>query len=220
MRKILRICMLALLIIATVLPCNKAFASSDTFIKTASRPKYAKNAKNAEKEKTEPFIKKDSTSILTGTSDILTVFKVPDNSDISYKSSDETILTVTPGENNTCEYNGIGVGTATITIKIQEPVFLFVTNTYTLKLKVEVTPKAVSIKFRKTKYRLNIGDGRKLQYTLRPSITDEIPVFESSDNDIISVSSKGKIYAKAKGIAYITATISNGNYDTCKVTVN
>ena len=216
MRKILRICMLALLITVTGLPCNKAFASSDTFIKTArSVPRYTKNA-----NKTEPFIKRDSTSILTGTSDILTVFKVPDDSSISYKSSDESILTVEPGEDNTCEYTGIGVGTATITIKIQEPVFLFVTNTYTLKLKVEVTPKAVSVKFRKTKYKLDIGDGRKLQYTLRPSITDEIPVFESSDNDIVSVSSKGRIYAKAKGTAYITATISNGNYDTCKITVN
>ena len=215
MRKILRICMLALVVIFAALPCNRAFASSDTFIKTANGSKYTKNA-----NKTEPFIKSEAASILTGTSDILTVFKVPDNSDISYKSSDESILTVMPGENNTCEYTGVGVGTATITIKIQEPVFLFVTNTYTLKLKVEVTPKAVSIKFRKTKYKLNIGESRKLQYTLRPSITDEIPKFESSDNDIISVSSKGKIYAKAKGTAYITATISNGNYDTCKITVN
>ena len=216
MRKILRICMLALAVIFAALPCNRAFASSDTFIKTArSVPRYTKNA-----NKTEPFIKKDSTSILTGTSDILTVFKVPDDSSISYKSSDESILTVEPGEDNTCEYTGIGVGTATITIKIQEPVFLFVTNTYTLKLKVDVTPKAVSIKFRKTKYKLNTWGSRKLQYTLRPSITDEVPKFESSDNEIVSVSSKGKIYAKAKGIAYITATISNGNYDTCKITVN
>lgn len=215
MRKILRICMLALVVIFAALPCNRAFASSDTFIKTASVPKYTKYA-----TKTEPFIKKNSTSILTGTSDILTVFKVPDNSDISYKSSDESILTVEPGEDNTCGYTGIGVGTATITIKIQEPVFLFVTNTYTLKFKVDVTPKAVSVKFRKTKYKLNTGESRKLQYTLRPSITDEVPKFESSDNDIVSVSSKGKIYAKAKGTAYITATISNGNYDTCKITIS
>ena len=215
MRKISRICMLALLAFTIMIPCNRAFASSDTFIKTASGPKYAKNA-----NKTEPFLKKDHVSVLTGTSDILTVFKVPDNSDISYKSSDESILTVNPGENNTCEYTGVSVGTATITIKIQEPVFLFVTNTYSLKLEVEVTPKAVSVKFRKTKYKLNIGESRKLQYTLRPSITDEVPQFESSDNDIVSVSSKGKIYAKAKGTAYITATILNGNYDTCKITIN
>jgi len=167
MRKILRICMLALLAVLLILPCDRAFASSDTFIKTASGPKYGKHA-----NKKEPFLKKDSASVLTGTSNILTVFKVPDNSDISYKSSDESILTVNPGENNTCEYTGVGVGTATITIKIQEPVFLFVTNTYTLKFEVEVTPKAVSVKFRKTKYKLSIGESRKLQYTLRPSITD------------------------------------------------
>ena len=215
MRKILRICMLALLAVSIIFLCDKAFASSDTFIKTASVSKYGKHA-----DKTEPFLKRDSASVLTGTSDILTVYKVPDNSYISYKSSDESILTVNPGENNTCEYTGVSVGTATITIKIQEPVFLFVTNTYTLKLEVEVTPKAVSVKFRKTKYKLGIGESRKLQYTLRPSITDEIPKFESSDNDIVSVSSKGKIYAKAKGTAYITATILNGNYDTCKITIN
>jgi len=215
MRKILRICMLALLTVLLILHCDRAFASSDTFIKTASGPKYAKHS-----NKKEPFLKKDSASVLTGTSNILTVFKVPDNSDISYKSSDESILTVNPGENNTCEYTGVGVGTATITIKIQEPVFLFVTNTYTLKFEVEVTPKAVSVKFRKTKYKRSIGESRKHQYTLRPSITDEIPKFGSSDNDIVSVSSKGKIYAKAKGTAYITATILNGSYDTCKITIN
>lgn len=58
MRKILRICMLALLITVTVFPCNKAFASSDTFIKTASGPKYSKNAKNAEKEKQSLSLKR------------------------------------------------------------------------------------------------------------------------------------------------------------------
>ena len=107
------------------------------------------------------------------------------------------------------------MGTAVITIKIQEPVFLFVTNTYTLKFTVEVTPKAVSVKFRKAQYWLDTGESKKLQYTLKPRITDEIPKFESSDSNIVSVSSKGK----AKGTAYITATISNGSYDKCKITV-
>lgn len=217
MRKITRICMLALLIAAMLVPYDMACASSGTIIKNAGKPvsTYTKRAASTE----EPFLKKKDTSILTGTSSTLTVYNVPDNSDVSYKSSDETILTVTPGEDNTCEFTGAEVGTAVITIKIQEPVFLFITNTYTLKFTVEVTPKAVSVKFRKSQYLLDTGESKKLQYTLKPRITDEIPKFESSDSNIVSVSSKGKIYAKAKGTAYITATISNGSYDKCKVTV-
>jgi len=214
MRRITRICMLVLLLATVLLPHSKAFASSDTFARKASVSYHARRTSEI-----SPFLKRKSTSILTGTSSLLTVYEVPEDSEITYKSSDETILTVTPGENNTCEYTGTGVGTATITIKIQEPVFLFVNNTYTLKFTVDVTPKAVSVKFRKTKYRLETGESKKLLYTLRPSITDEIPKFESSDADIVSVSSKGRIYAKSKGTAYITAVISNGSYDKCKVTV-
>lgn len=214
MRKITRICMLTLLLVIMLAPCDKAFASSSTLNKKA-------NASNSEKHTSEvsPYLKKESTSILIGTSDTLTVYQIPSECDVTYKSSDESILTVTPGEDNTCKYTGIGVGTATITIKIQEQVFLFVNNTYTLKLTVDVTPKAASVKFRKDTYKLDIGESRKLQYTLRPSITDEVPIFESSDSNIVSISSKGKIYAKSKGTAYITATISNGSFDKCKITI-
>ena len=124
MRKITRICMLALLIAVLLVPYDMAFASSGTKKRAASTE--------------EPFLKKKDASILTGTSSTLTVYNVPDNSDVSYKSSDETILTVTPGEDNTCEFTGAEVGTAIITIKIQEPVFLFVTNTYTLSCKCKI----------------------------------------------------------------------------------
>lgn len=219
MRKITRICMLALLLAIMLVPCDKAFAASDTFNKK-TKTSVSDNRKRALRTSdVSPFLKRESTSILTGTSDTLTVFRVPAESDVTYKSSDESILTVTPKEDYTCEYTGVGIGAATITIKIQEPVFLFVSNTYTLKFTVDVTPKAVSVKFRKNNYKLDIGESRKLQYTLRPSITDEVPSFESSDSNIVSVSSKGKIYTKAKGTAYITATISNGSNDKCKITV-
>lgn len=207
MHKIIRICILVLLLAIVLVPCDKTFASSNSARRAARTSNVA------------PSLKSESTSLLTGTSDTLTVFSVPPECEVTYKSSDESILTVIPKENYTCEYTGVGVGTATITIKIQEPVFLFVSSTYTLKFTVNVTPKAVSVKFRKDKYKFDIGESRKLLYTLRPSITDEVPIFESSDSNIVSVSSKGKIYTKAKGIAYITATISNGSFDTCKITV-
>lgn len=217
MRKIARICMLTLLLAIMLVPCDKAFASSSACNKKTN---VSNNVKRASRTSdASPFLKKENASILTGTSDTVTVFKVPEECDVTYKSSDESVLTVTPKEDYTCEYTGVGIGTATITIKIQEPVFLFVSNTYTLKFTVNVTPKAVSVKFRRDKYTLDIGYSKKLQYTLRPSITDEVPIFESSDDNIVSVSSKGKMYAKAKGTAYITATISNGSYDRCKITI-
>lgn len=214
MRKITHICMLIAFIAVILIPCNKAFAASDTFL--INNNVYNKSMRTSD---SEPYLKRDYASILTGTSDTLKVYKVPDNSEVTYKSSDESILTVKAEKNNTCEYTGAGTGTATITIKIQQPLFLFVNNTYTLKFTVDVTPKAVSVKFRKDKYQLETGESKRLQYTIRPSISDEIPVFESSDNDIVSVTSKGKAYAKAKGTAYITATLANGNSDKCKIIV-
>ena len=97
MRKITRICMLALLIAVLLVPYDMAFASSGTIIKNAGKPVSAYTKKRAASTE-EPFLKKKDASILTGTSSTLTVYNVPDNSDVSYKSSDETILTVTPGE--------------------------------------------------------------------------------------------------------------------------
>ncbi len=216
MRKIMHSCMLIAFIAIMLIPSRKAFASSDVFLSRISSNRIIRRADDS-----SPYLKKDGTSILIDTSDIFTVYNVPSDSKISYKSSDESVLTVKAGEEvNTCEYTGIATGTATITVKISEPVFLFVSNTTTLKFTVDVTPKAVSVSFKTKKVKMEVGESRHLRYTIRPSISAEVPVFESSDKNIVTVSSKGKVSAIAKGTAYITARISNGNSDKIKVIVS
>ena len=216
MRKIMHGCMLIAFIAIMLIPSSKAFASSDVFLSRVSSSRTVKRADDS-----GPYLKKDSTSILVDTSDIFTVYNTPSDSKISYKSSDESILTVKAGEeDNTCEYTGIATGTATITVKISEPLFLFVSNTTTLKFTVDVTPKAVSVSFKTKKVKLEEGESRQLRYTIRPSISAEVPIFESSDKNIVTVSAKGKVSAISKGTAYITARISNGNSDKIKIIVS
>ena len=216
MRKIMHSCMLIAFIAIMLIPSRKAFASSDVFLSRISSNRTLKRTNDS-----SPYLKKDSATILVDASDILTVYKVPSDSKISYKSSDESVLTVKAGdEDNTCEYTGIATGTATITVKISEPLFLFVSNTTTLKYTVDVTPKAVSVSFKTKKVKLDTGESKLLRYTIRPSISAEVPIFESSDKNIVTVSAKGKVSAISKGTAYITARISNGNSDKIKIVVS
>lgn len=90
----------------------------------------------------------------------------------------------------------------------------------TLKTNVRVTPSAVSIKFSSPKVQLDVSDTLKLPVLIKPNISQEIPVFESSDPDIVTVNSKGIITAISPGHATITATLlSSGQKASCNVVV-
>ncbi len=54
---------------------------------------------------------------------------------------------------------------------------------------------------------------------LKPNNTVEEAKFWSNDSNIASVSIGGRISAKSAGVTYIFASIGNGKYDYCKVTV-
>lgn len=90
----------------------------------------------------------------------------------------------------------------------------------TLKTNIRVTPSAVSIKFSVPKVQLEISDTLKLPVLIKPNISQETPVFESSDPDIVTVNSKGIITAISPGHATITATLlSSGQKASCNVHV-
>lgn len=137
----------------------------------------------------------------------------------NFESSDEDILKITKTTASSCEYRGVQPGTAEITVKVSKPGFLFVPNNVYLRCSVTVSPKAVSIKFTKSKYTINLGTKKKLKLTTRPSISKEKAKFESSDTDVAEVDSNGRVYAKSIGTATITARISNGRTAKCKVVV-
>lgn len=90
----------------------------------------------------------------------------------------------------------------------------------TLKVKVKVTPYAVSVKFGKKKLYLNETKNTKLNTIIKPNISQEIPLYESSDTDVATVNSRGIVTAVAAGEAVITATLlSSGQSASCTVVV-
>ncbi len=90
----------------------------------------------------------------------------------------------------------------------------------TLKVKVKVTPYAVSVKFGKKKIYLNETKNTKLNTIIKPNISQEIPLYESSDTDVATVNSRGIVTAVAAGETVITATLlSSGQSASCTVVV-
>ena len=90
----------------------------------------------------------------------------------------------------------------------------------TLKVKVKVTPYAVSVKFGRKKIYLNETKNTKLNTIIKPNISQEIPLYESSDTDVATVNSRGIVTAVAAGEAVITATLlSSGQSASCTVVV-
>ena len=90
----------------------------------------------------------------------------------------------------------------------------------TLKVKVKVTPYAVSVKFGKKKIYLNETKNTKLNTIIKPNISQEIPLYESSDTDVATANSRGIVTAVAAGEAVITATLlSSGQSASCTVVV-
>lgn len=144
------------------------------------------------------------------------------NCTVSYKSSKPSVLNVQKISENSCQYTGLSSGSATIQIKIRsEKKLFFQDKSITLKAKIVVSPKAVSIKFRRAKIKMNVGQKKKLKslVVIRPSITKEKPDWESSDSDIAYFQNETHLYAKRPGTTYITASISNGMKVRCKVVV-
>lgn len=171
-------------------------------------------------QKTDPITlshRKDT--ILTDTVNTLSVNNMAKKLTAYFESSDESILKITKSTSSSCEYRGVRPGTAEIRVKVSKPGFLFVPNNVYLHCDVTVSPKAVSIKFTKKKYKLNIGTKKKLKLTTRPSISKEKATFESSDTEIVEIDTNGRIYAKSIGTVTITAKISNGKTAKCKVIV-
>ena len=91
--------------------------------------------------------------------------------------------------------------------------------TDTLKCNVTVGPAAVSVKLTKTELVLLTGMKKTLKAIVSPLNTVEKPLFYSSDKEIASVTSIGRVRAKSTGEAVIYAFLVNGEAAECKVYV-
>jgi len=129
--------------------------------------------------------KKEKAYFSTSNSDVVAITKVAKNTKKAYISAN-------------------GVGSATIKVKIKNRRKVTIKR---LKVRVNVTPTAISLKFAETPDTLNVGDVYKLVTIVKPSISDEVPLYGSSDSDIATINSKGVITCLNEGEVTIMATL-------------
>ena len=141
----------------------------------------------------------------------LRVYNVPRNARIIYRSSDVSVAFVDNRGYITGISNGECVVTATVIVSGSA--------SDTLKCNVTVGPAAVSIKLTKTELVLTEGMKKTLTTIISPLNTVEKPLFYSSDKDIASVTSIGRVRAKGVGEAVVFAFLVNGESAECKVYV-
>ena len=91
---------------------------------------------------------------------------------------------------------------------------LFVMPTIMPIIETGYTVEAATVKISKTKYTMNKGE----KYTLKVSGTKKKVKWSTSNKKVATVNSKGKVTAKKKGTATITAKVGSKKYK-CKITV-
>jgi len=152
-----------------------------------------------------------SKSLVKDTTFTLKTYNVTDKQKVSYKSGSTSIATV----DDAGLITAVDFGTSVITVTIKEG-----TKTVTsLECEITVGPPALSVKLTKSEITLAVGDRTTLSAILKPNNTVEEAKFSSNDSSIASVSIGGRVTARTVGVTYIFASIGNGKYDMCKVTV-
>ncbi len=141
----------------------------------------------------------------------LRVYNVPKSAKVVYRSSDTSIAYVDNRGYITGISNGECIVTATVVVDG--------TPTDILKCNVTIGPAAISIKLTKSEIVLSIGMKKTLKTIISPLNTVEKPVFYSSDKDIASVTTIGRVRAKGVGETEIFAFLLNGESAECKVYV-
>jgi hypothetical protein len=149
----------------------------------------------------------------------LKIQNLEDGCDVSFKSSDSSVLTVKQLSNTSCSYTGAGYGTAKITATITKTTAFIFKERKTIRATIKVTPKAASVMFRQSTKKIALDKKLKLLLTIRPSISEEVPTFKSLNQKIATISKTGKVTGKKIGKTYVTATLLNGKTAKCKIIV-
>ncbi len=152
-----------------------------------------------------------SKSLVKDTTYALKIYNISDSHKVSYKSASTSIATV----DNTGVITAVDFGTAIITVTVKDGL----KTTAALECEITVGPPAISIKLIKSEVTLPVGGKTSLTAILKPNNTVEEAKFSSNDSTIANVSIGGRITAKTTGVTYVFASIGNGKYDMCKVTV-
>ncbi len=154
-----------------------------------------------------------------GSSYTLRTYNMKKKQTVRFVSDNEAVVSVSPQKprSKNAEINAIGTGSTVVRANIYSAKGKLMR---TLKTKIQVTPLAISIKFTHRKVKLNVDDTMKLSVIIKPNTSQEIPLYETSDPDIVTVNSKGMITAVAPGEAIIKATLlSSGQKVECRVII-
>lgn len=148
----------------------------------------------------------------------LRVYNLKKKYSVKFVSADDSIVSVRENPNKkSAVITAANLGTVQVRANVYNRKDKLVRS---LKTNVKVTPFAVSIKFAQKKVKLALNDTTKLSVITKPRTSHEVPLFESSNPDVVTVNSKGIITAIAPGNAMITATLlSSGQKAECEVIV-
>lgn len=180
-------------------------ASGTTYIKAKVGDKEASCKVSVIVPLTGIKLNKESVTLLKGQTDtLITTFAPEDTTFVgkaSYKSSDESIITV----NEDGKLTAIKEGEATITATVKDGENEFSAT-------CEVTVKEIplnTITIDKKDFELNVSETEKLNVIFEPENTTDDKTIEwsSSDESIVSVDNEGVVTAKAEGTAIITAKV-------------
>ncbi len=128
------------------------------------------------------------------------------NKTITWKTSNSKVATVKNGK-----ITAKKAGTVTITAKTSNG------KTATCKVTVKNAPSKVTLS--KKTLTLKKGSSATLKVSLPKNTASYKKTFTSSNKNVVTVNSSGKVTAKKAGTAYITVKTFNGKTAKCKVTV-
>lgn len=163
-------------------------------------------------EITKVTLSSESVSLHIGDTTTITAELEPtDTNDVLlWKSDDETVATVYNGM-----IHGKGIGSTTIRAYSQSGSLEMEIKVLVLAQEVTIPCTGISV----DAVSLEEGQSLYLNPTVTPENTDTYLTFRSSNESICTVSSVGKVVAKASGKAFIIITSSDGYTTTVPVTV-
>lgn len=157
-----------------------------------------------DKEKNNYRLNLKNITIVKGKTFSLKVYYLKDTSNVSFKSSNPEIVSIS--DDGTLTANA--VGSASITATVVDD-----TGSYDLTCDITVGPPAFSVKLTKSRIILEVDKIDLLKVILKPSNTAETARFSSYNDEIVSVSSGGRVTAKKPGLTYVFAEIDAVNPD-------
>ena len=164
----------------------------------------------------KPKLNMKKLNMTVGSTFSLRVYNAKRKHKITFTSSKPSIATVKTETQNAryASVSALAIGSSVITVTIKKGKKV-VRN---LKCRVRVSPNAVSIKFMKNQ--VPLSQRTRLETIIKPNTSAERPVFESSDESIAIVNSRGVVMGVSPGTVTITATLLSRNLTaSCVITV-